>query len=115
MKETNWLHFGMTVPALLKIASVLPPPTFAHWVNVENPTSQAPPTASRTLLRRHRGRQTGDRTCPKKASSTWLVSNRVYTDPCRSTPKQTFRLNPFAVKRGGRPCLLRQVTGQNGN
>jgi hypothetical protein len=37
MKETNWLHFGMTVPALIGIASVLPPPTLAHWENVEKP------------------------------------------------------------------------------
>ena len=30
-------HQGMTVPAPIGIASVLPPPTFAHWENVENP------------------------------------------------------------------------------
>jgi hypothetical protein len=45
MKETNWLHFGMTVPALIGIASMLPPPTFAHWENVENPN--LPRTADR--------------------------------------------------------------------
>ena len=28
MKEINWLPSGMTVPALIGIASVLPPPTF---------------------------------------------------------------------------------------
>ena len=32
-------HKGMTVPALIGIASALPPPTFAQGENVETPTS----------------------------------------------------------------------------
>lgn len=34
MKETNWLHFGMTLPALI-IASVLHRLPFAQWENIE--------------------------------------------------------------------------------
>ena len=37
MKETNRLRFGVTVAALIGIASVLPPPSLAQWENVKNP------------------------------------------------------------------------------
>jgi hypothetical protein len=62
-------HKGMTVPALIGIASALPPPTFAQGENVENPSLPRTADGKPTLLRRRRGRQTGNRTCPKGTSS----------------------------------------------
>jgi hypothetical protein len=37
MEEANWLRFGVTVAALIRIASVLPPETCAPGENVKNP------------------------------------------------------------------------------
>lgn len=100
MKETNWLHFGMTLPALINRVRA-PPPTFCTMGEYRNPTSHARPTASRTCCADTAGARRENRTFPETTSSTRLVGEGCILIRAGALQDKLFRLNRFAVKRGG--------------
>jgi hypothetical protein len=98
MKETNWLHFGMTLPALINRVRA-PPPTLCTMGEYE---TQHPTHGRRQaeLAAPTPRAPDGNRTFPKTTSSTRLVGEGCILIRAGALQDKLFRLNPFAVKRG---------------